>query len=103
MGFSNMNDFPPHFHINCSGAWSRPTLCNPVDYSLPRSSVRGTLRARIVEWVAISYPIHIKRSSKRYNLHGKKGNGKCYYGQLGPCYEHIRGHDFERIVCSEWN
>ena len=32
-----------------------PTLSDPVDYSLPGSSVHGSLRARILEWVAISF------------------------------------------------
>ena len=31
------------------------TLCNPMDCSLPGSSVHGILQARIVEWVAISF------------------------------------------------
>ena len=31
------------------------TLCGPMDCSPPGSSVRGTLQARILEWVAISY------------------------------------------------
>ena len=31
-----------------------PTLCNPMDYSLPGSSVHGMLlQARILEWVAM--------------------------------------------------
>jgi len=30
-------------------------LCNPMDYSLPGSSVHGILQARILEWVAISF------------------------------------------------
>ena len=29
------------------------TLCHPIDYSLPDSSVHGILPARILEWVAI--------------------------------------------------
>ena len=29
------------------------TLCDPMDYSLPGSSVRGIFQARILEWVAI--------------------------------------------------
>ena len=29
-----------------------PTFCNPVDYSLPGSSVHWILQARILEWVA---------------------------------------------------
>ena len=33
---------------------SCPTLCDPMDYSLPGSSVHGILQARILEWVAIS-------------------------------------------------
>ena len=32
---------------------SCPTLCDPVDYSLPGSSVHGILQARILGWVAI--------------------------------------------------
>ena len=31
------------------------TLCGPVDCSLPGSSIRGILQARILEWVAISF------------------------------------------------
>ena len=30
-----------------------PALCNPMEYSPPRSSVHGILQARILEWVAI--------------------------------------------------
>ena len=30
-----------------------PTLCNPMDYSLPGSSVHGILQARIMEWDAM--------------------------------------------------
>ena len=31
------------------------TLCDPMDSSLPGSSVCGTLQARILEWVAIPF------------------------------------------------
>ena len=34
---------------------SCPILCNPMDHSLPGSSVHGISRARILEWVAISF------------------------------------------------
>ena len=34
---------------------SCPTLWDPMDHSLPGSSVRGILQARILEWVATSY------------------------------------------------
>ena len=36
-------------------AQSCPTLCSPVDFSPPASSVHGILQARILEWVAISF------------------------------------------------
>ena len=32
-----------------------PTVCDPVDYSPPGSSVHGILQARILEWVALSF------------------------------------------------
>ena len=32
-----------------------PTLCDPMDCSLPGSSVNGILQARILEWVAIPF------------------------------------------------
>ena len=32
-----------------------PTLCNPMDCSLPGSSIHGIFQARILEWVAISF------------------------------------------------
>ena len=32
-----------------------PTLCNPVDYSPPGSSVHEILQARILEWIAIPF------------------------------------------------
>ena len=32
-----------------------PTLCDPMDCSLPGPSVRGILQARILEWVAIPF------------------------------------------------
>ena len=36
-------------------AQSCPTLCDPMYYSPPGSSVHGNLQARILEWVAIFF------------------------------------------------
>ena len=41
---------------------SCPTLCDPMDCSLPGSSVHGSLQARILEWVAISFTNEISSS-----------------------------------------
>ena len=35
-------------------AQSFPTLCDPMDYSPPGSSVHGILQARVLEWGAIT-------------------------------------------------
>ena len=40
----------------CSVAKSCLTLCDPMDYSPAGSSVYGIFQARILEWVAISFP-----------------------------------------------
>ena len=39
----------------CSVTKSCPTLCDPMDCSLPESSVCGISQARILEWVAITF------------------------------------------------
>ena len=36
-------------------AQSCPTLCNPMDCSLPDSSVHGIFQARTLEWIAMSF------------------------------------------------
>ena len=36
-------------------AQSSPTLCDPMDYSLPDSSILGVFQARVLEWGAISF------------------------------------------------
>ena len=41
--------------VNVLKAQSCLTLCDPIDCSLPSSSVRGILQARILEWIAISF------------------------------------------------
>ena len=40
--------------VVCSVAQLCPTLCDPMDCSLPGFSVHGIFQARISEWVAIS-------------------------------------------------
>ena len=60
-----------HFHLSHHSAWplklyviilwseiaqSCPTLCDPVDCSLPGSSVHRIFQARVLEWVAFPSP-----------------------------------------------
>ena len=48
------NEVLSRVHV-CSVAQVCLTLCNPMDYSPPGSSVRGNFCTRILEWVAIFY------------------------------------------------
>ena len=40
---------------DCEVAQSCPTLCDPMDCSLPGSSVHGIFQAIFLEWIAISF------------------------------------------------
>ena len=42
-------------------AQSCPTLSNPIDCSLPGSSVHGIFQARVLEWGAIAFSGRIVR------------------------------------------
>ena len=60
-----------------------PTLCNPMDCSLPGSSVHGIFQARILEWVAIPF----SRGSS-----GPRDwtQVSCIEGGFFPCLSHQR-------------
>ena len=36
-----------------------PTLRDPMDYSLPGSSIHGIFQARVLEWVAIAFSVTV--------------------------------------------
>ena len=46
--------FPTDVYV-CLAAQSYLTLCDPMDCSLPGSSVHGILPARTLEWVTIPF------------------------------------------------
>ena len=50
-----MQDLPSLCESENEVAQSCPTLCNPMDCSLPGFSVHGIFQARVLEWVAISF------------------------------------------------
>ena len=59
LGFSRQEHwsglpFPSPKHESEKWKWS-PTLCNPMDCSLPGSSVHGIFQARVLEWGAIAF------------------------------------------------
>ena len=53
---TSAHSYPPAFvAMSVLVAQLCPTLCDPVDCSLPGSSVHGILQARILEWIAIAF------------------------------------------------
>ena len=50
-------------------AQSCPTLCDPMDCSLPGSSVHGIFQARILEWGAISFSIICMYVHEKANIY----------------------------------
>ena len=63
-------------HMCGQSPQSCPTLCNPMDYSPPDSSVHGILQARILEWVAISFSRESSRP--RDGTHVSCITGGCF-------------------------
>ena len=55
--WKGMGEFNSHDHAAAAAKslQSCPTLCNPIDGSLPGSPIPGILQARTLEWVAISF------------------------------------------------
>ena len=53
---------PIHMHAAAAAAKSLqscPTLCDPIDGSLPGSSIPGIFQAIVLEWVAIAFSMYI--------------------------------------------
>ena len=59
---------------------SCPTLCDPIECSLPVSSVHGIFQARILEWVAIIF--------SRDLPHPGLNSGLLHYRQILYCLSH---------------
>ena len=47
-------------------AQSCPTLSDPMDFSLPGSSVHGIFQARVLEWGAITFSAETKKWHIRF-------------------------------------
>jgi len=52
---------------------SCPTLSDPMDCSLPGSSIYGIFQARVLEWVAIAFSFHvlaiINKAAMNFRIH----------------------------------
>ena len=72
---------------------SCPTLCNPMDHSLPGSSVHGILQARRLQWVVM--PFSSGSSRPRDQIHGFCTAGGFFTAEPPekPCM-HFKGTQF---------
>ena len=76
-----------HFLLQCMKvkeqsevAQSCPTLSDPMDYSLPGSSIHGIFQARVLEWGAIVFSAHSR-------IEGTKISRVQLYGVFEKLYE----------------
>ena len=67
-------------------AQSYPTLCDPMDRSLPGSSVHGIFQARVLEWVAISFSRISSQTRDRTRV--SRNAGRRYCRQTLYCLSH---------------
>ena len=72
-----------HFLLQCmkvksesEDAHSYPTLIDPMDCSLPGSSVHGIFQARVLEWVAIALVKKTNKQTKKQK-NTQKPNCQC--------------------------
>ena len=54
----------------CEVAQSCPTLRDPMDCSLPNSSVHGIFQARVLEWGAIAFSDPLLVPTKNWHMKG---------------------------------
>ena len=76
-------------------AQSCPTPSDPMDCSLPDSSVHGIFQARVVEWVAISFSNKILNffvilSTEIYPI-----PGPFSYDSQTVCHDMFKSHSFD--------
>ena len=71
----------------CLVTKSCPTLWDPKGCSLPGASVHGISQARILEWVAISFPTF-------WSIQSQKRSFIFYFSSHLPCLprSHTQGH-----------
>ena len=70
-------------------ALSCPTLSDPMDCSLPGSSVHGVFQARVLEWVAIAFSVTFDQL-----------DSKAAYKTYLPCNEVLLQHNLRTTLAT---
>ena len=78
-----------HFLLQCmkvksesEGAQSCPTLSDPMDCSLPGSSVHGIFQARVLEWGAIAFSLGLIPTKKQIHFSGNSSSPLSLWGTV---------------------
>ena len=97
-----------HFLLQCMKvkserefAQSCPTLIDPLDCSLPGSSIHGICQARVLEWGATAFSIEGAITSQIWsNLATKISNDCCYCSVAKSCLT-LQPHGLQhtRLLC----
>ena len=66
-----------HWH-DIEVAQSCPTLCDPMDCSLPGSSIHGIFQARVLQWVAMSFSRRSSQPRDRTRVSISSLHKMCY-------------------------
>ena len=81
-----------HFLLQCTKVKSEsevtqsgPTPSDPMDCSLPGSSVHGNFQARVLEWVAISFSTQVKQLTSKDYLSSNADGGLVAKSYLTLC------------------
>ena len=70
-------------------AQSCPTFGDPMDCSLPGSSIHGIFQARVLEWDAIAYEVHEIVQETRVKTIPMERNAKNQNGCLRRPYKYL--------------
>ena len=88
-----------HFLLQCMKVKSEsevtqsyPTLSDPMDCSLPSSSIYGIFQARVLEWGAIAFSVYYVRTQQKNNLLIKQE--ATLYQQLN-----LPATRFDSVIC----
>ena len=68
---------------------SRPTLCNPMDCSLPGSFVHGISKVRILEWVGISSSGDLPNPAIKLESPAWQADSLLLNHLRSPCYRYF--------------
>ena len=84
-------------HVHAQSLQSCLTLCNPMDYSPPDSSVHGILQARILQWVAMPSSRGLVPTQGYQTCNSHAADGFFTTEALGkPLRYHVHEADFTR-------